>query len=443
MAERVKTAWGYRHVILGVIWLLYLINYLDRISVLTFLPYIQKDLSLTAAQVGWLGSVFFLGYASAQFLAGYLADRIGPKKTMNIAIWIFTLVTFVTGFVRNYTQFIFLRLALGVGEGQHFAPSIRMIANWFPRQEKARANGFFATTWAVAPAIVPIIVTQLAAGFFGGAWRPVFFVFAVPGLIGVVLLWKFAENSPKLMYEKGKVKKEEYDLITSSIDVEASEHGRTYSSKMFLTDIQFWLYAMGLFILLMIGWGMVTWISTFLVKQHGLDLKTMGFYASLPYFVAFFSMNFGGFMADKWFGGKPKIVTIIAFLGCIPVLYTIGHIAKGNTAMLLLFLALGGFFVNLSWGMMYAFPTRRYPKELVGRAVGVSNGIGQFGGFLSPMVAGYLVITLPDKSFDFGNVFLFWSIIALVGAISVAFLKEKSIVDTAQPSAVKAALASE
>jgi MFS family permease len=95
--------------------------------------------------------------------------------------------------------------------------------------------------------------------------------------------------------------------------------------------------------------------------------------------------------------------------------------------MLLLFLALGGFFVNLAWGMMYAFPSWRYPKELVGRAVGVSNGIGQFGAFLSPMIAGYLVITLPDNSYDFSNVFLFWSLLAVVGAIGIGFLKEKSI----------------
>ena len=62
---------------------------------------------------------------------------------------------------------------------------------------------------------------------------------------------------------------------------------------------------------------MTTWISTFLVKQHGLDLKTMGFFASLPYIVAFFSIYFGGWMADNWFGGKPKVVTVISFLGCI------------------------------------------------------------------------------------------------------------------------------
>jgi len=431
MKEQTSKGWGYRHLILGIIWLLYLINYFDRISVLTFLPYIQKDLGLTAIQIGWLGSIFFFGYSVAQFLAGYLADKIGPKKTMRIAIWVFTIVTAATGFVRTYTQFMFLRLGLAVGEGQHFAPAMRMIANWFPREEKGRANGFFSTTWAVAPAVVPIAVTQIAAGFFGGAWRPIFFLLAAPGLVGAFILWKWVEDSPKTVYAKGKMKKDEYELISSSVNIGTSEQTRNYSSKMFLTDIQFYLYTVGLVIVLMIYWGMTTWISTFLVRQHGMDLKKMGFYASLPYIVAFFAMYFGGWMADKWFRRHPKYLTIISFLGCVPVYYFLGHVSKGNTPMLLLALALAGFFIHLQFGNIFSYPTRRYPKELVGRASGVSNCVGQFGAFVSPLVAGYLVVTLPDNSMDFGNVFLFWSLLGIVGAIIIAFLEENYIDETA------------
>ena len=99
MQSAKKTIWGYRHKILFVIWLLYVINYLDRISVLTLLPYIGDDLQRDTAQIGLLGSIFFFGYALAQFSAGILSDRIGAKKTMSIAIVIFTVVTFLTAWV--------------------------------------------------------------------------------------------------------------------------------------------------------------------------------------------------------------------------------------------------------------------------------------------------------------------------------------------------------
>ncbi|MCP4200283.1 MAG: MFS transporter [Proteobacteria bacterium] len=419
--------WGYRWTILFVVWLLYIINYFDRISVLVFLPYIQKDLNLTASEVGWLGSIFFFGYAIAQLSSGYLSDKIGPKKTMGIAIWIFTGVTFVTGFVRSYGQFILLRLGLALGEGHHYVPAVRTIANWFPRQEKGRANAYFTTTWAIAPAVIPILVTWLSAAAFGGAWRPVFFVLAVPGIFGIYLLNRLMADTPKQMLHKGMMSEDEYELITSSVGEETDGKEKKYSSKIFLTDVQYYLFSLSFFILLMIYWGMTTWISTFLVRQHGMDIKTMGLYAAMPYIVAGFAMWLGGQLADKVFKGRMKIVTIIGFLGCIPVLYFIGQIPKGETSLLLVGLALGGFFVNFPWGVMQAFISLRYPKEVVGRAMGFTNGFGQFGSFISPLIAGYLVITKTDDLFDFGNVFLFWSILAFVAVVFVCFLRETPI----------------
>ena len=422
-----KKAWGYRWTILLVIWALYIINYFDRISVLIFLPYIQRDLNLTPVEVGWLGSIFFFGYAIAQLSSGFLSDKIGPKKTMNIAIWVFTAVTFLTGFVKSIGQFIILRLGLALGEGHHYVPAVRTIANWFPRHEKGRANGYFTTTWAIGPAIIPIIVTWLSADVFEGAWRPVFFVLAIPGFMGVFLLYRYMADSPGQMLQKGKMTQEEYDLITSSVGEEMDTGGKTYSTKIFTTDVQYYLFTFNFFILLMIYWGMTTWISTFLVKQHGMEIKTMGFFAAMPYIVAGFSMWLGGFFADKVFRGRMKVVTMIGFLGCIPVLFFIGRVPKGEPGLLLLGLALGGFFVNFPWGVMQAFPSMRYPKEVVGRAMGFTNGIGQFGSFISPLIAGYLVVTLLDGSYDFSNVFLFWSALALLAVISTYFLKETPI----------------
>ena len=419
--------WGYRWTILSVVWLLYIINYFDRISVLVFLPYIQKDLQLTASEVGWLGSIFFFGYAVAQLSSGYLSDKIGPKKTMSIAIWIFTAVTFVTGFVRSYGQFIWLRLGLALGEGHHYVPAVRTIANWFPRHEKGRANAYFATTWAVAPAVIPILVTWLSAAAFNGAWRPVFFVLALPGILGIYLLNKLMADTPRQMLHKGMMSSSEYDMITSSVGEEDVAGEKRYSAKMFLSDPHYYLFSLSFFILLMIYWGMTTWISTFLVRQHGLDIKTMGFYAAMPYIVAGFSMWLGGQLADKVFKGRMKIVTIVGFLGCIPALYFIGQVPKGETTLLLLGLALGGFFVNFPWGVMQAFLSLRYPKEVVGRAMGITNGMGQFGSFLSPLIAGYIVITNADGSFDFKNVFIFWSALAVCATILVIFINEKPV----------------
>lgn len=428
----VKKVWGYRHVVLVVLWLLYIINYFDRMAVLTFLPFIQKDLDLTPVELGQLASVFFFAYSLAQVTAGFLADKIGPKKVMNIAIIVFTAITALTGVVKTFGQFLALRIGLGLGEGHHFAPACRTINNWFPMAERGRSVSFFATSWAVAPAIVPVLVTSLSFYFFGGEWRPVFYVLAIPGVIGIFALWYFITNTPKEMLDKGRLDNTEYEHITSGEAAEqAADAASTTGAKkkdigIFLKDSYFYVYTLLLFCQLAVYWGTTTWLTTFLVKQHGLDLKQMGFFASAPYIVAFFAMMMGGWLMDKVMH-RMKPVAIIAYLGCIPVLWMLGAVEKGQTGMLLTALLLVGFFINLNFGTVYAYVQKRYPQEVVGSATGLSNGIGQMGSFVSPLVAGYLVKVGADGSQDFSNVFVFFAIAAAVAALCAIILKEQKV----------------
>jgi sugar phosphate permease len=239
-----KKAWGYRYIVLVIVWLVYIINYFDRMAVLTFLPFIQKDLKLTPVEVGQLASVFFFAYAVAQISAGFLADKIGPKKVMYIAITVFTAITAFTGVVKNFTQFLALRIGLGLGEGHHFAPAIRAINNWFPLKERGRAVSFFATSWAVAPAIVPVIVTSISFYFFGGGWRPVFYILSIPGLLGIFILWRYVSDTPKEMIDKGRLSKDQEVKEEIAPDVKKDKKG---NYGLFLKDINFYIYTLMLF----------------------------------------------------------------------------------------------------------------------------------------------------------------------------------------------------
>ncbi|MCM0761060.1 MULTISPECIES: MFS transporter [Sporomusa] len=420
-----KKMWGYRHVILIVLWLVYIINYFDRISVLTFLPLIRADLDLSHEQIGFAASIFFFAYAVAQVSAGYLADKIGSKRVMYLAIVVFTAVTFVTGLVRNYTQFILLRLGLGLGEGHHFSPANKTISDWFPKSEKGRATAFFSTTWAFAPAIIPVLITYIAAAM-GGSWREIFFVLAIPGLVGIAILWYFVSDKPEEMLAKGRLSQEEYDYIKAGLVTADEDNVKKLGIGVIIKDPSLWLYSLQLFCLLAIYWGSTSWISSFLFEQHGFSLKTMGLLASLPYAVAIISTMLGGTLMDKVFH-RTKPVALISFLAAIPILIYMGQIPKGSTNLLILMLILNGFFVNMVWGVIYAYPQMRYPKEVIGSAVGLTNGLGQLGAFISPLAAGYLVHkTAAGISYD--NVFLMFAGFAAVAALVTFFLKEEPFV---------------
>lgn len=282
---------------------------------------------------------------------------------------------------------------------------------------------------------MPILVTSLAAYLFDGQWRPVFFVLALPGFFGIWALWKFVSDSPKEMLDKGRLKKAEYEEISDSgtdVGQSVQQPKAKINYSIFLKDGYFYVYVIALFCQLMVYWGSTTWLTSFLVKQHGMNLKEMGFFASAPYIVAFFAMMLGGWLMDKVFH-RMKPVAMIAYLGSIPVLVLLGTVEKGHTGLLLTMLLLSGFFINLNFGSIYAYLQKRYPKEIVGSATGLANGIGQMGSFVSPLIAGYLVKVGTDGSQDFSQVFMFFALASAMAALSSFLLKEKQIATSAVP----------
>lgn len=410
-------AWGYRHVILVAIWLLYIFNYFDRTSVLVFLPLIREDIGISVQQAGFAASVFFLIYAAGQVTGGWLADKIGAKKVMMFAIVVFTLITFITGRIQNLTQFILARIFLGIGEGHHFSPAQRTIAEWFPRNEKGFATSFFATSWSVGPAITPILVTALAAAL--GGWRPVFYLLAIPGVIGILILAFCVFNTPEEVLEKCKLSQEEYDYIKAGIA--ESDNVEQVGFGVVARDKYYWAYAGVNFCTQCIYWGTTTWLSSYLVDQHHFSLAKMGALVSLPFIVAILAMLVGGQLVDKVFH-RVRPVMLISFLVSMPVLMYFG-IAPTNTGLLIVLLILVGFFTNLIWGAMHSFPQLRYPKECIGSAVGVANGIGYVGAFLSPFIASYLVVPTAT-GYSYTGAYIMFGVIALLGAVFAFLLNE-------------------
>ncbi|NHM25765.1 MFS transporter [Desulfofundulus sp. TPOSR] len=413
-----------RWVVLAVIWITFIINYLDRVSVLTFLPLIRQDLNLTHSQIGQAASAFFLAYALTQVFLGWAADRFRPKVLMNLAIGLFSIVTFFTGLMRSFAQFMVIRVLLGIGEGLHTPPIFRTIANWFPKSEKGRATAIFATTWGIGPAFIPLLVTWLATMF--ESWRPVFMILFLPGLIGILLVTYLIDDTPDAAKQRKRITEEEYRYIKNGLVEVGVEQRLNFREqvRVVLGDISFWAYCVSLFCLLGVFWGSTAWLSSFLYEQHKFKIITMGALASLPYVAAATAMVAGGWCLDRIFKGRVKPLLILSFISSIPVLYFIARIPTGHVGLLVLCLILLGFCVNLSFGVVYGYPQIRYPKETLGFASGFSNGSGQFGSFVAPLVAGYLVVKTAT-GVDYSNVFTFFALLALGGAVCALLMSEK------------------
>lgn len=416
-----------RITILLVVWGLYVINYFDKMAVLYLLPAIRSELHLSHEVVGFAASLFFFAYALAQLPAGMLADKFGPKKVMYFAITVFTFFTFLTGMVKSLTTFILARLGLGFGEGFHFVPSIRAISDWFPPKEKGRATSFFTTSWTVAPAFSAIVITTIAAAW---GWRSVFYLLSIPGAFGMIALWYFMKDTPEVALQAGRISRAEFDYIKGGVTAAAPgvKAQPTAGFKEISKDPQLWIITAIVFFKTFVYWGAASWLSSFLVEQHGFNLAKMGLLASLPFFVGFVSQMCSGWMMDKVTKSKAKPLIFSSFAGIAMVLGLITLIPKGSIGLLIFALTLMGFFIVFWDGPIYAFVQMRYPKNLVGTVAGVTQMVGQFGSFVAPTIAGFLVLAGAGGTANFTKVFLLFMSISIMGAVLALFMNESPMV---------------
>jgi MFS family permease len=167
-----------------------LLNYADRWLASAVAPLIQAEFTLTDFQIGLLGSAFTLVYAIGAIPFGLWADR-GLRKTVigtGVAIW--SAASLLTGFTTSFAQLFITRAILGVGEASYYPASTSLLADFFPRELRAR----IMSIWSVGAAF------GIAIGFAGGGvfamrygWRPAFFATALPGLLLAILAFRLRE----------------------------------------------------------------------------------------------------------------------------------------------------------------------------------------------------------------------------------------------------------
>ena len=149
--QRVKT----RHIILGVMCLMYFISYIDRVNIAVAGPLIRQEMGLTSVQLGLVFSAFAYPYAVMQIIGGWLADRFGPKLVLTVLSLIWGAATLATGFAGSIGMLVLLRLALGIGEGGAFPTATRAFTFWMPVHERGFAQGITHSFARLGGAVTP------------------------------------------------------------------------------------------------------------------------------------------------------------------------------------------------------------------------------------------------------------------------------------------------
>ena len=374
-----------RRKVLGYLFVLMLITYLDRVCFSTTAGAMANDLGLSLEQIGMAGSFFVLGYVLFEIPGGWLADRYGARLMLTrIVIW-WSAFTALTGAAWNFTALVAIRFLFGCGEAGAFPGSTSAIARWFPRHELGRAQsvvmfgsriGFAMTSWVV-------IALMTAHG-----WRSVYWIFAVLGIAWAIGWGAWFRDTPE-----GHSGVDEAELALIRENRSAASHGPKIHWGALLTNRNVWAlcgmysgYTWGLYFY-------IQWLPTYLERARGLDLPEIGPMAAAVLLSGAAANLLGGWVSDRLVPSlgiraarrTPAIVGLVAAAAFLALAAT----ASDNTLSLV--------FLGLSFGSaeLILAVTWATCLDIGGSAAGVVSGtmnsLGQIGGALAPWLIGMMV----------------------------------------------------
>lgn len=189
----------YKWVVVGLMWLVTTLNYVDRMTIFTVFPLIKREMGISDIVLALLGSTFLWAYGVFSPLGGYLGDRFSRKGVIIGSLVIFSLVTFATGYAHTGRQLILLRVFLGLSEAIFLPTALSHIASFHSVSTRSLANAICLTGFSVGAGI---------GGFYGGymgdhyTWRMGFYILGVVGILVALMLVAFLHDNPITMAER-------------------------------------------------------------------------------------------------------------------------------------------------------------------------------------------------------------------------------------------------
>ncbi|HVB55943.1 MAG TPA: MFS transporter [Candidatus Acidoferrales bacterium] len=382
-----------RWVVLFLLCLMYLITYLDRVSLANTAPLISKEFGFSKVTMGVIFSAFIWSYALFQVPGGWLGDRFGPRKILSSIMAYRTVIAILTTRATGLFSFWSVRFSLGIGEAGAFPTATRAMQMWFPRNERGLVQGMSHAASRLGAAIGPPLAVVIMVHY---GWRWVFYAIGLLSLLWSVLYLFAYRNMPE---EHEGVSREELALIRGVDDKGEIKQANIQKKPkvpwgFLLKHSNMWAVMCAYATYIYCLWIFLSWLPSYLVEYRKLTLIKMGFFASLPLLAGVFGDITGGWLTDKLLVKTNNLkfsrrsVAIVAMLGCGASILPAAMTANTFTAIACLTSAM--FFLEMTIGPAWAV-TMDIGGEFSGTVSGMMNMGGQIVGALSPTIFGILV----------------------------------------------------
>lgn len=394
-----------RWTVVALIFFATTVNYIDRQVIGLLKPYIQDDLGWTEADYGYIVTAFQVAYGIGMIVGGRMLDKLGSKLGYSIAIIVWSLGAMLHATVRSVTGFGFARAVLGLGEAGNFPAAVKVIAEWFPKRDRAFATGLFNSGTTIGAIIAPIIVTAITLQW---GWRWAFIITGLLGFIWVVFWWLLYHspekdhrvNAAELAYIRSEESGDGSPDPSSQGDCDLENRPQEAQDTQEITWRQLFRHRQTYAILFSrfvtdwVWWFFLFWTPDFLNKTQGVDLKATVLPLIVIYTMSSIGGIYGGHVSSQFirFGRSvdfARKTTILLFALLVLPLNAIPYIENMWMVVVIIGLATS---THQAWASnIFTIVSDVYPKQVVGSMTGISSVGGAVGGALASSFVGLIL----------------------------------------------------
>lgn len=293
----------------GLLWVVAMLNYLDRLMITTMRDPLKAEIAMTDAQFGLLTSVFLWTYGLFSPLGGFLADRFSRRAVIIGSLFVWSAVTWLTGHMHSFEGLLTMRAIMGLSEACYLPAALALISDYHKGPTRSLATGLHMSGIYAGAALggVGAVIAEHTS------WRHGFSIFGAAGVVYAVVVIFLLRDAPA---ETPVAASPAKDAPRTTL---AGAFGALFRQPAFL------LLLAANALVGVANWGIYGWLPTYLKERFSLGLGAAGMTATGYIQVASFAgVLVGGFWADRWSRRNPKArvwVPALGFLIAAPCLF--------------------------------------------------------------------------------------------------------------------------
>ena len=378
-----------RWIICALLFFAATINYIDRQVLGILAPDLQKEIGWTELDYGRIVIAFQIAYAVMMLVWGRLLDKIGTKVGFAIAVVWWSVAAMGTALARSAVAFGAARFLLGVGEAANFPASIKTVAEWFPKSERAFATGIFNSGTNIGAVVAPLTVPLMAQAW---GWQAAFVATGAIGFVWVVAWWIFYHG----LDVHPSVNEAERQYIRDGAD-------EPITTKVPLAQVlgyrQLWAFSIGKLLTDPVWWFFLFWLPKFLAQEHNIRGVALIPYLTTVYLVADVGSVLGGYVSSTlikrgWTVNRARKTAMGIFAAIVPSVIVATQTRSAWLAVGLIAVATA---CHQAWSAnLFTLSSDMFPRRAVGTVVGFGGFMGGIGGILIAEFAGRVLQRDPS-----------------------------------------------